>query len=191
MLAAARDIAAGTVLDGTVVARHVGARRRLGAGDPVRRRRARCDARPGRGRAHRGRRARQPERGARQRPTGDAPRAMSFPIPRSRAVGGALVVGDRVDVLERAPHDGAQRLRRDRRAGPRVLRRGAVDRSQGSDDASVTLAIDADARGAASRPRSKSARSRSFARPGDAAAAPVDPAADIAPVVATAGTAKP
>ena len=30
---------------------------------------------------------------------GEAPRAMSFPIPRSRAVGGALGAGDRVDVL--------------------------------------------------------------------------------------------
>ena len=34
---------------------------------------------------------------------GAAPRAMSFPIPRSRAVGGALVNGDRVDALSVIP----------------------------------------------------------------------------------------
>ena len=78
--------------------------------------------------------------------SGDAPRAMSFPIPRSRAVGGALVVGDRVDVLgvRRTTGQSAyvatdvQVLAFSTRAsGP----------LQGSDDASVTIAIDADSAG--------------------------------------------
>ena len=69
---------------------------------------------------------------------------MSFPIPRSRAVGGALVVGDRVDVL------GV--LRNSGRSGyvatdVQVLAfssRGSGP-LQGSDDASVTIAVDSDA----------------------------------------------
>jgi Flp pilus assembly protein CpaB len=78
--------------------------------------------------------------------SGEAPRAMSFPIPRSRAVGGALVVGDRVDVLSVRRTSGqsayvatdVQVLAFSSRAsGP----------LQGSDDASVTIAIDADSAG--------------------------------------------
>ena len=78
--------------------------------------------------------------------SGDAPRAMSFPIPRSRAVGGALVIGDRVDVLSVRRTTGqsayvatdVQVLAFSARAsGP----------LQGSDDASVTIAIDADSAG--------------------------------------------
>ena len=76
--------------------------------------------------------------------TGDAPRAMSFPIPRSRAVGGALVVGDRVDVLSV--------LRNSGRSGYVAVdvpvlaftSRGSGP-LQGSDDASVTLAVTSDA----------------------------------------------
>jgi Flp pilus assembly protein CpaB len=76
--------------------------------------------------------------------TGDAPRAMSFPIPRSRAVGGALVTGDRVDVLSV--------LRNSGRSGyvavdVQVLAftsRGSGP-LQGSDDASVTVAVASDA----------------------------------------------
>jgi Flp pilus assembly protein CpaB len=75
---------------------------------------------------------------------GDAPRAMSFPIPRSRAVGGALVVGDRVDVLSV--------LRNSGRSGyvatdVQVLAFTSHGSGplQGSDDASVTLAIASDA----------------------------------------------
>ena len=72
---------------------------------------------------------------------GEAPRAMSFPIPRSRAVGGALDVGDRVDVLAVQRTTGrsgyvATNLQvlafSGRVAGP----------LQGSDDASVTIAVD-------------------------------------------------
>jgi Flp pilus assembly protein CpaB len=72
---------------------------------------------------------------------GQAPRAMSFPIARSRAVGGSLVVGDRVDVLG---------IRRNTGRGGYVATdvqvlafasRGSGP-LQGSDDASVTIAVD-------------------------------------------------
>jgi Flp pilus assembly protein CpaB len=75
---------------------------------------------------------------------GDAPRAMSFPIPRSRAVGGAIDTGDRVDVLAVQRNSG--------RSGYVATDVEVLDfRShetgplQESDDASVTIAIDADA----------------------------------------------
>ena len=121
MLAAARDIAPGTVLDShslRVVRVHVDDHVFATLFDAAR---ARRDTRSGRGRAHARRRAGDSRTPCARTAAGDAPRAMSFPIPRSRAVGGALVVGDRVDVLERAPHQRAERLRRDRRAGARVL----------------------------------------------------------------------
>ena len=122
---------------------------------------------------------------------GDAPRAMSFPIPRSRAVGGALVVGDRVDVL--AVH------RTTGRSGyvatdVQVLAfstRGSGP-LQGSDDASVTLALDAD--GASRIASALEVGSITLVRATGAAplrAAPFDPAAEAAPVVAAAGTAEP
>jgi Flp pilus assembly protein CpaB len=75
---------------------------------------------------------------------GRAPRAMSFPIPRSRAVGGAIDAGDRVDVLAVQRNSGRSRYVatdvevldfRSQETGP----------LQESDDASVTVAIDADA----------------------------------------------
>jgi Flp pilus assembly protein CpaB len=72
---------------------------------------------------------------------GGAPRAMSFPIPRSHAVGGALDVGDRVDVLAVQRTTG--------RSGyvatdVQVLAFSGRDAGplQGSDDASVTIAVD-------------------------------------------------
>jgi Flp pilus assembly protein CpaB len=74
---------------------------------------------------------------------GGAPRAMSFPIARSRAVGGALVVGDRVDVLSVLRTSG-----RSSYVATDVQVLAFSGRSsgplQGSDDASVTLAIDSD-----------------------------------------------
>jgi Flp pilus assembly protein CpaB len=76
---------------------------------------------------------------------GEAPRAMSFPIPRNRAVDGALDSGDRVDVLAVQRTSG--------RSGyvatdVQVLAFSSHDSGplQGSnDDASVTLAVDAPA----------------------------------------------
>jgi len=75
---------------------------------------------------------------------GAAPRAMSFPIPVTRAVGGALVAGDRVDVLSVRHNTGrssyvaidATVLAFSNHGG------GAL---QGSDDASITLAVDPNA----------------------------------------------
>jgi Flp pilus assembly protein CpaB len=75
---------------------------------------------------------------------GHAPRAMSFPIPIPRAVGGALVAGDRVDVLAVRHNTGrtsyvatdVQVLAFSRNGGSPL---------QGSEDASVTLAVDPEA----------------------------------------------
>jgi Flp pilus assembly protein CpaB len=72
---------------------------------------------------------------------GRAPRAMSFPIPVTRAVGGALGAGDRVDVLSVQHNTGRSRyvatdamvLAYSNHGG------GAL---QGSDDASITLAVE-------------------------------------------------
>jgi Flp pilus assembly protein CpaB len=73
---------------------------------------------------------------------GGASRAMSFPIPRSRAVGGAIDSGDRVDVLAVQRNSGRSGYVatdvevldfRNQDSGP----------LQGSDDASVTIAVDA------------------------------------------------
>jgi Flp pilus assembly protein CpaB len=72
-----------------------------------------------------------------------ATRSMSFPLPKARALGGALDVGDRVDVVA-VQHDGvgAGYVMTD----VEVL---AVDGARGgplgtSDDVTVTLAVDAD-----------------------------------------------
>lgn len=75
---------------------------------------------------------------------GAAPRAMSFPIPRSRAVGGSLVVGDRVDVLGVRRNSGESGYVA---TDVQVLAFSARGSGplQGSDDASVTIAIDSDA----------------------------------------------
>jgi len=72
---------------------------------------------------------------------GEAPRAMSFPIPRSRAVGGALDTGDRVDVLAVQRTSGRSGYVA---ADVPVLAFSSHDDGplQGSDDASVTLAVD-------------------------------------------------
>jgi Flp pilus assembly protein CpaB len=75
---------------------------------------------------------------------GDAPRAMSFPIPRSRAVGGAIDTGDRVDVLAVQRNSGRSGYVA---TGIEVLDFRSQDAGplQDSDDASVTIAVDADA----------------------------------------------
>jgi Flp pilus assembly protein CpaB len=73
---------------------------------------------------------------------GDAPRAMSFPIPKSRAVGGALVVGDRVDVLSVQRTTGRSAYVATDVQVLAFSTRGSGP-LQGSDDASVTVAIDA------------------------------------------------
>jgi Flp pilus assembly protein CpaB len=75
---------------------------------------------------------------------GSAPRAMSFPIPRSRAVGGALVVGDRVDVLSVLRNSGLSGYVA---TDVPVLAFASHGEGplQGSDDASVTVAVASDA----------------------------------------------
>ena len=72
---------------------------------------------------------------------GAAPRAMSFPIPRSRAVGGALVVGDRIDVLGVRRNSGLSSYVA---TDVPVLAFSSVGSGplQGSDDASITIAVD-------------------------------------------------
>jgi len=123
---------------------------------------------------------------------GDAPRAMSFPIPKSRAVGGALVVGDRVDVLSVHRTDG--------RSGyvatdVQVLAFSTKGSGplQGSDDASVTVAIDTD--GAARIAAALEVGTITLVRATGATplhqAAPFDPsAAPAEPAVVAAGKAK-
>ena len=110
---------------------------------------------------------------------GEAPRAMSFPIPRSRAVGGALDVGDRVDVL--AVH------RTTGRSGyvatsVQVLALSSRDAGplQGSDDASVTVAVDsaAAARIASALETGTITLVRATGAPPLREAAPFDPVAD-------------
>jgi len=72
---------------------------------------------------------------------GRAPRAMSFPIPRSRAVGGALDPGDRVDVLAVQRNTGRSSYVA---SNVEVLDFRSQDSGplQESDDASVTIAVD-------------------------------------------------
>ena len=72
---------------------------------------------------------------------GLAPRAMSFPIPRSRAVGGALDTGDRVDVLAVQRNTGRSSYVA---SNVEVLDFRSQDSGplQESDDASVTIAVD-------------------------------------------------
>lgn len=74
---------------------------------------------------------------------GDAPRAMSFPIPVSRAVGGALVAGDRIDVLAVAHNTGRSKYVA---TDVQVLAFSSHAGSplQGSQDASITLAVEPD-----------------------------------------------
>ena len=72
---------------------------------------------------------------------GEAPRAMSFPIPISRAVGGALTSNDRVDVLSVQHNTGRSKYVA---TDVQVLAFSSHGGSplQDSQDASVTLAID-------------------------------------------------
>jgi Flp pilus assembly protein CpaB len=72
---------------------------------------------------------------------GGVPRAMSFPIPRSRAVGGALVVGDRVDVLGVRRNTGRSGYVATDVQILAFASRGSGP-LEGSDDASVTIAVD-------------------------------------------------
>jgi Flp pilus assembly protein CpaB len=119
--------------------------------------------------------------------SGDGPRAMSFPIPRSRAVGGALVTGDRVDVLSVVRNSG--------RSGyvavdVQVLAfssRGSGP-LQGSDDASITIAVgsDAAARIAAALETGTITLVRATGATPLRQAAPFDPAAE--PAATTAAT---
>ena len=123
---------------------------------------------------------------------GDAPRAMSFPIPRSRAVGGALAVGDHVDVLSVQRTTGRSGYVA---ADVQVLAfssRGSGP-LQGSDDAIVTVAIDSD--GAARIASALEIGTITLVRATGAAPlrqdGPFDPGADpAAPVAVSSGTAK-
>jgi Flp pilus assembly protein CpaB len=140
VLAAARDIAPGTVIDSSVLrTAHVQADAATTATlfgsrdiDEVRGHVA-IEAIPAGALLTRG--------AVRAAAVGEAPRAMSFPVPRSRAVGGALDTGDRVDVLAVQRTTG--------RSGyvatnVPVLAFSSHDAGplQGSDDANVTLAVD-------------------------------------------------
>lgn len=75
---------------------------------------------------------------------GAAPRAMSFPIPISRAVGGALVSGDRVDVLA-VRHNTGRSVYVATDVSVLEFSGHRSSALQGSEDASVTLAVDPDA----------------------------------------------
>ncbi len=72
---------------------------------------------------------------------GEAPRAMSFPIPVTRAVGGALVAGDRVDVLA-VQHNSGRSKYVAKDATVLAFSNHGGGALQGSDDASITLAVD-------------------------------------------------
>ena len=143
MLAAARDIAPGTVIDGhllRVTRVHVDAgvlATLVGASElSTLRGRIAIDAIPA------GTLLTRSE--LRAAKDGDAPRAMSFPIPRSRAVGGALRVGDRIDVLSVVRNTGVSAYVA---SDVQVLAFSGAGSGplQGSDDASVTIAVDSDA----------------------------------------------
>jgi Flp pilus assembly protein CpaB len=75
---------------------------------------------------------------------GGVPRAMSFPIPRSRAVGGAVAAGDRVDVLAVRRNTGRSGYVATDVQVLAFSSRGSGP-LEGSDDASVTIAVDSDA----------------------------------------------
>ena len=75
--------------------------------------------------------------------SGDAPRAMSFPIPVTRAVGGALVAGDRVDVLS-VRHNTGRSSYVAMDATVLAFSNHGGGALQGSEDASITLAVDPD-----------------------------------------------
>ena len=72
---------------------------------------------------------------------GKAPRAMSFPIPITRAVGGALVAGERVDVLS-VQHNTGQSNYVAIDASVLAFSHHGGGALQGSDDASITLAVE-------------------------------------------------
>ena len=72
---------------------------------------------------------------------GEAPRAMSFPIPVTRAVGGALAAGDRVDVLSVQHNTGRSKYVATDATVLAFSNHGG-GALQGSDDASITLAVE-------------------------------------------------
>jgi len=72
---------------------------------------------------------------------GKAPRAMSFPIAITRAVGGALVAGDRVDVLS-VQHNTGRTNYVATDASVLAFSTHGGGALQGSDDASITLAVE-------------------------------------------------
>lgn len=72
---------------------------------------------------------------------GEAPRAMSFPIPVARAVGGALVAGDHVDVLSVQHNTGRSKYVATDATVLAFSNHGG-GALQGSDDASITLAVE-------------------------------------------------
>jgi Flp pilus assembly protein CpaB len=191
MLAAAHDIPAGTVIDRhslRVTAVHVDASVRATLFDGMT-----LDSMQGRVAVeHVSAGALLTRSSVRATADGVAPRAMSFPIPRSRAVGGALAVGDHVDVLSVRRTSGrsgyvstdVQVLAFSSRGS------GAL---QGSDDASVTIAIDSD--GAARIASALEIGTITLVRATGAAPlhqdVPFDPGVDPgAPVVIAPGTAK-
>ena len=177
MLAAARDIAPGTVIDSSVLrTAHVHADTATLATlfaardvDAVRGHVA-IEAIPAGALVTRG--------AVRAAATGEAPRAMSFPIPRSRAVGGALDAGDRVDVLAVQRTTGRSGYVA---ADVQVLAFSGRDAGplQTSDDASVTIAVDsaAAARIASALETGTITLVRATGAPPLRAAAPFDPIA--------------
>jgi Flp pilus assembly protein CpaB len=112
---------------------------------------------------------------------GEAPRAMSFPIPRSRAIGGALVVGDRVDVLSVHRTTGRSGYVATDVQVLAFSTRGSGP-LQGSDDASVTIAIDS--AGAARIAAALEVGTITLVRA--TGAAPLQPGTPFDPVVETA-----
>jgi Flp pilus assembly protein CpaB len=72
---------------------------------------------------------------------GAAPRAMSFPIPVTRAVGGALGAGDHVDVLSVRHNTGRSKYVATDATVLAFSNHGG-GALQGSDDASITLAVE-------------------------------------------------
>jgi Flp pilus assembly protein CpaB len=77
----------------------------------------------------------------RESTAGGAPRAMSFPIAIARAVGGALVAGDRVDVLSVQRNTGRSKYVATDAAVLAFSNHGG-GALQGSADANITLAVE-------------------------------------------------
>jgi Flp pilus assembly protein CpaB len=191
MLAAARDLPAGTVLDARslrVTSVHVDGEVQSTLFDA-----AALDSMKGRVTVeHIAAGSLLTRNAVRDAAEGAAPRAMSFPIPKSRAVGGALIVGDRVDVLSVRRTTGESGYVA---SDVQVLAFSTKGSGplQGSDDASVTVAIDAD--GAARIATALEVGTITLVRATGAAplqqVVPFDPAtASAEPTVVASGTVK-